>query len=222
MNLIHPETPVGHPYLRFINQPEIQKFLNHGGRVFAATEGRTPEDILKLIHFGQLHFSEKYLQEAEAKFSAIKVLHPHLHLNFFGKLQTNKIARILQFFDTVESVSRPKEVDYIEREMNARDIKTKEFFVQLNIGNEPQKNGTKEEQLEELLNYCSLKKLKISGLMVIPPKSSEPHRYFEKARNLANYLGLIKCQMGFSEDYPIAIASGANQLRIARLFFNNK
>lgn len=208
-------------YLSFFDQPEIKEFIKTGGKVFAATEGRTIETVKVLLNEGHRYFAEKYLQEAERKFSELKKEYTDIHLSYFGKLQTNKISRILQFFDTVESVSRPVEVDYIKRERETRPVKTREFFIQWNIGEEPQKNGASECELSELLAYCHANDLDISGLMIIPPRFLNPQEYFMRARTVADSLGIKKCQMGFSEDFSIAIKSGADRIRIARLLFDN-
>ncbi len=208
-------------YLSFVQQPQIQEFLNFGGKVFVATEGRSVQTIRRLLDAGHVDFAEKYLQEAERKFSVLKREYPGIHLNYFGKLQTNKIPRILQLFDTIESVSRTLEVDCIKKEMQEGPVKTTEFFIQWNIGNEPQKNGVSENDLVGLLNYCYASELPVSGLMIIPPQFLTPRCYFIKTRSVANKLGLKKCQMGFSGDYGMAIKCGADQIRIARLLFNN-
>jgi uncharacterized pyridoxal phosphate-containing UPF0001 family protein len=220
-HIVDEEFPLVSSYLSFFSQPEIQEFLNCGGKVFAATEGRSVQQIRMLLEAGHIHFAEKYLQEAETKYPSLKIEYPNLHLNYFGKLQTNKIPRIVQLFDTVESVSRTGEVDCIKKEMQKKPIKATEFFVQWNIGNEPQKNGVSENQLAYLLDYCSAKEFPITGLMIIPPKFDDPRAYFTKARSVADKFGIEKCQMGFSEDYKIAIESGSNQIRIGRLFFDN-
>jgi uncharacterized pyridoxal phosphate-containing UPF0001 family protein len=220
MNPVIVELPSASKYTYFRNLDIIQNFIDHGGKIFAATESRSTQQIEALLKMGHRHFAEKYFQEAQQKFVFLRSLYPQLHLSYFGKLQTNKIAKILRLFNTVESISRTVEVDLISKEMSKGDVLTQTFFMQWNVGDEDQKNGAREEDLRALLNYCKRRLLPISGLMVIPPKAGNPQFYFTKARDMANELGLERCQMGFSSDYETAIACGSDRLRISRAFFD--
>jgi uncharacterized pyridoxal phosphate-containing UPF0001 family protein len=216
MNPVVVEKPSASKYTYFLNLDLIQNFIDHGGKIFAATEGRSTQQIEALLKMGHRHFAEKYFQEDQQKFVFLRSLYPQLHLSYFGKLQTNKIDKILRFFNTVESISRTVEVDFFAKE----EVLTQTFFMQWNVGNEDQKNGAREEDLEALLNYCKRKLVPITGLTVFPPKAGNPQYYFTKARRMADELGLQQCQMGFSSDYETAIACGSDRLRISRAFFD--
>lgn len=214
--------PLSTAYRRFMQQPVIRHFLANGGLVYAATEGRQVNTIERLLALGHRHFAEKYLQEAERKFPALIEKYPDIQLSYFGKLQTNKINRILNLFHTVEAISRPKEVDFINRYRVDNMAKTTEFFIQWNIGQEPQKNGASTADLANLHTYCTTTGLTISGLMIVPPKHAHPTPYFKATRQHAERFGLPARQMGFSADYEEAIRCGATRLRVARLFFDNR
>jgi uncharacterized pyridoxal phosphate-containing UPF0001 family protein len=138
---------------------------------------------------------------------------------YFGKLQTNKIKKIVSRFDTLESVASKREIDFLVKYKDQLPFDTKTFFLEVNIGKEAQKNGVPLEQVDHLLGYATTKDLKISGLMTIPPKWEDPVPFFKQLRKLADQLGLESCQMGFSADYPQAIDCGATHIRIGRLIF---
>ena len=212
---------VDRSYLLFMQQPVIQNFLANGGQVYAATEGQSTDNIKRLLALGHRHFAEKYLQEAEQKYPSLIKLYPDIRLSYFGKLQTNKIGRIINLFHTIESVTRPKEVDVINRWLGVETAKTTTFFMQWNIGQEAQKNGASTGKLADLFSHCTNTALSVSGLMVIPPKHANPVAYFRTARQQTDRFGLSECQMGFSADYEEAIRCGSTRIRVARLFFGN-
>lgn len=206
-------------YIQFMRQTVIRQFVAGGGKVYAATEGQSREAIERLLSLGHRHFAEKYLQEASVKYSDLLRKYPDIRLSYFGKLQTNKIKKIIDLFHTVESVSRPKEAAFIKNYIGRHPGRAAEFFVQWNIGEEMQKNGTSADELPLLLRQCKTVGLPITGLMIIPPKAANSFPYFKTARMMADHYHLDKCQMGFSADYEKAIHCGATQIRISKLFF---
>jgi len=208
-------------YLHFMQQPVIRQFLANGGQVFVATEGQSANTIERLIALGHRHFAEKYLQESEHKYLTLIQRYSGIQLSYFGKLQTNKIRRILSLFHTIETIARPKEVDFINRYRVDKMAKTTEFFIQWNIGQETQKNGASTTDLANLHAYCTTKNLPVSGLMIIQPQHAHPTQYFKATKQQAIHFGLSACQMGFSADYEEAIRCGATRIRVARLFFGN-
>lgn len=206
-------------YLQFMQRPVIRQFVQNGGKVYAATEGQPREKIEQLILLGHRHFAEKYVQEAEHKYPGLLHKYPDLRLSYFGKLQTNKIGRVINLFHTVESISRLKEVEIIKGCLDKNLCNNREFFIQWNIGAETQKNGALTHEIPQLLQKATGKGLSINGLMIIPPKEDDPQPYFKAARTIADRFHLNKCQMGFSADFETAINCGATGIRISRLFF---
>ncbi len=214
-----PTNTIDKSYLQFMQQTVIRHFIAGGGKVYAATEGQSRGNIERLLSLGHRHFSEKYLQEAAIKYPDLLRKYPDIRLSYFGKLQTNKIKKIIDQFHTIESVSRPREATFIKNYIECHPGKTAEFFVQWNIGEEMQKNGASADNLPRLLHHCATVGLPITGLMVIPPKVIDPSPYFRATRTMADHYHLSKCQMGFSADYEKAIRCGATRIRISRLFF---
>ena len=111
------------------------------------------DKILPLIEIGHVHFGENKVQEAELKWKEIKKKHLNVKLHMVGKLQTNKVKTALKIFDYIHSVDNYKLAEKIvkyEKELNKK-IKT---FVQVNIGEESQKNGINPKNINQFVNYC--------------------------------------------------------------------
>ncbi|GAB2990666.1 YggS family pyridoxal phosphate-dependent enzyme [Cyclobacterium sediminis] len=206
-------------YFQFIGQPIIDSFLKRGGTICLACNGRPVEDLVFLSSLGHIDFGEKYVQEGVPKLKTLKANHPQIIRQYFGKLQTNKIKAVLQNFDTIESVSSKREIDFLVK-YKVPDGIPKVFFMEVNLGKEPQKNGVFEQEAEDLLIYAQDQKINISGLMTIPPKKDNPIPFFNKLRTMADRFGLEQCQMGFSRDYEMAIDCGSTRLRIGGAVFS--
>jgi len=172
------------------------------------------DKILPLIETGHVHFGENKVQEAELKWKEIKKKHLNVKLHMVGKLQTNKVKTALKIFDYIHSVDNYKLAEKIvkyEKELNKK-IKT---FVQVNIGEESQKNGINPKNINQFVNYCRNNlSLNIIGLMCLPPINENPEKYFLYLNQLRNQADLCHLSMGMSNDYQIATQCGSTFLRI--------
>ena len=172
------------------------------------------DKILPLIEIGHVHFGENKVQEAELKWKEIKKKHLNVKLHMVGKLQTNKVKTALKIFDYIHSVDNYKLAEKIvkyEKELNKK-IKT---FVQVNIGEESQKNGINPKNINQFVNYCRNNlSLNIIGLMCLPPINENPKKYFLYLNQLRNQADLCHLSMGMSNDYQIATQCGSTFLRI--------
>ena len=172
------------------------------------------DKILPLIEIGHVHFGENKVQEAELKWKEIKKKHLNVKLHMVGKLQTNKVKTALKIFDYIHSVDNYKLAEKIvkyEKELNKK-IKT---FVQVNIGEESQKNGINPKNINQFVNYCRNNlSLNIIGLMCLPPINENPKKYFLYLNQLRNQADLCHLSMGMSNDYQIATKCGSTFLRI--------
>lgn len=185
------------------------------------TKKRSTEDILKLIKDNNFYFAENRIQEAEQKYIEIKKKY-NLSLDLIGPLQTNKVKKALSLFDCIQTIDRKKLVDSIYEEIQKNNcIKTKEFFIQVNIGEENQKNGISQEDLVSLYKYALNKNLNVTGLMCIPPNVKNPSQFFFKMIKLRNSLNSnLKLSMGMSNDYEYALKNKSDIIRIGSLIFN--
>ena len=185
------------------------------------TKNRDIETIKELIEKGYSLFGENKVQEANEKFKDLNASNLDLHL--IGPLQTNKVKLALQVFNTIQSIDREKLVNEIVKVKNKSEIKTVDFFIQVNIGEEEQKSGVFPNNLERLYNYCINQNLNISGLMCIPPLGDNAKTYFDKIRSLRDKLNLnLKLSMGMSSDYEISLNCGSNLIRVGSIIFNWK
>jgi pyridoxal phosphate enzyme (YggS family) len=170
---------------------------------------------------GQRVFGENRVQEAQAKYPALKDSHANLELHLIGPLQTNKVRDAIEIFDVIHTLDRDKLARELAKEI-ARTVRTPRLFVQVNIGNEPQKAGVAPAALPALLELCSSLQLKIAGLMCIPPVDQPPKPYFENLHELAHRHALAGLSMGMSGDFEIAIAAGATHIRVGSAIFGSR
>ena len=180
------------------------------------------DKILPLIETGHVHFGENKVQEAELKWKEIQKKYLNVKLHMVGKLQTNKVKTALKIFDYIHSVDNYKLAEKIvkyEKELNKK-IKT---FVQVNIGEESQKNGSNPKNINKFVNYCRNNlSLNIIGLMCLPPINENPEKYFLYLNQLRNQADLCHLSMGMSNDYQIATQCGSTFLRIGSKILGEK
>ena len=172
------------------------------------------DKILPLIETGHIHFGENKVQEAELKWKEVKKKHSNVKLHMVGNLQTNKVKTALTIFDYIHSVDNYKLAKKIVRYEKKLDKKIK-TFVQVNIGEESQKNGISPKNINQFVNYCrNSLSLNIIGLMCLPPINKNPEKYFLYLNQLRNQTDLCHLSMGMSNDYQIATKCGSTFLRI--------
>ena len=195
---------------------KVKEYSN--ASLLIVTKNRPQNLILSLIKEGFNLFGENKVQEANEKFSSIE---QNFKLHLIGPLQTNKAKLALTLFDTIQSIDRPKLIKEIAKHIKSDiNIKTKEFFIQVNIGEEDQKSGVLPKYAKELYNTAILNNLKIVGLMCIPPINEEPHKYFEKTCTLRDEINPdLMLSMGMSNDYDIALSFNSNLVRVGSRIF---
>ena len=178
--------------------------------------------VMPLIDSGHVHFGENKIQEAVEKWPAIKEKFPKIQLHMLGKVQTNKVKFLIPLFDYIHSLDNLKLAEKISSEQIKKNKKLK-IFIQVNIGNEHQKNGINIDQLENFYNECSKNMgLDIVGLMCLPPQSQRPIKFFEKMFELNNKLDLNELSMGMSNDYIDAAKTHSTFLRIGSKIFGSR
>ena len=177
------------------------------------------EAVAAAIAAGQLSFGENRVQEAKAKYPALKLAHPTLDLHLIGPLQTNKVHEAVALFDAIHTVDRPRLAEALAAELKRADRAPK-LFVQVNTGEEPQKAGVAPREALAFLDQCRTAfGLTISGLMCIPPADEEPSLHFALLLKLARDAGLKELSMGMSGDYETAIRFGATHVRVGSAIF---
>jgi PLP dependent protein len=187
----------------------------------AVSKTHPPEAIRPLIAAGQRDFGENRVQEAQAKWPALKEEAPDLRLHLIGRLQSNKAKDAVALFDAIHSVDRPSLVAALAEAMAALGRRP-DCFVQVNIGDEPQKGGCAVADLPSLVDASRQAGLPLAGLMCIPPAEVEPAPYFALAAKLARRHGLAGLSMGMSADYESAVAIGATHVRVGTALFGER
>lgn len=175
-------------------------------------------DILPLLDAGQRLFGENRVQEAQTKWPSLRERFPDVELHLVGQLQSNKAADAVALFDAIHSVDRPSLVDALAVAMAKADRRPP-CFVQVNIGDEPQKGGVALQALPALLDRARVAGLPITGLMAVPPADREPAPYFALLAKLARRHGLGRLSMGMSGDYETAVMLGATHVRVGTALF---
>ena len=178
--------------------------------------------IEPVIACGQRVFGENRVQEAKAKWPALKERHPGIELHLVGSLQSNKARDSVALFDAIHSLDRPSLAKALAEEIGKQG-KSPLLFVEVNTGAEPQKAGILPEAADDFLKACrETYGLEISGLMCIPPADEPPAPHFALTAKIAKRNGLKLLSMGMSADYATAIAFGATHVRVGTAIFGGR
>lgn len=198
------------------------KTVSPSTELLIVTKNQNIEDIDNLITRGYSNFGENRVQEAYLKYSQ-RIINQNINLNLIGPLQTNKVKIALNLFNTIQTLDREKLVDEIVKEQEKNKTITKNFFIQINIGQEKQKNGIQEVQLNSFYKYCLNSNLNVIGLMCIPPNNENAETYFSKMILLRNQINpALKLSMGMSNDYLIALKYKTDLIRIGSKIFRDE
>jgi pyridoxal phosphate enzyme (YggS family) len=187
----------------------------------AVSKTHGADAIRPLIAAGQRAFGENRVQEAGAKWPALKAEAPDVELHLIGSLQSNKAEEAVALFDAIHSLDRPSLVAALAK-AKAKTGRRPACFVQVNIGDEPQKSGCAVAELPALLDEARQAGLPVVGLMALPPAEVEPAPYFALLARLARRHGLAGLSMGMSGDFETAIMIGATHVRVGTALFGER
>lgn len=197
-------------------------------RILGVAKEQPVDRIRDAFKCGIRMIGENKTQEAEMHQAELQALDIDWH--FIGKLQKNKINRILKNFDFIESVDGVKSLEHIHK----RVTDVIKVFIEINIGDEKNKSGFTIDGLMKALKYVALlDRVKITGLMSIPPFSDDPEEmrpYFKKVRVLKDELNAMKLpnfdvkhlSMGMSSDFEVAVEEGATIVRLGTALFGRR
>ncbi|MGQ0526583.1 MAG: YggS family pyridoxal phosphate-dependent enzyme [Alphaproteobacteria bacterium] len=180
------------------------------------------EMIEEALATGQRVFGENRVQEAQEHWEHLRLRYTGLQLHLVGPLQTNKAKDAVALFDVIQTVDRPKLAATLSKEMHEQR-RLLPCFIQVNTGEEAQKSGISPIELSDFLEFCvKTCRLKITGLMCIPPLEEPPGFHFSMLQRLAHTHNLKHLSMGMSSDYEKAIGWGATHLRIGTALFGGR
>ncbi len=202
-------------------QEKIQK-KNDKTKIIAVSKTFPIEDIIPLINHGHKDFGENKIQEALKKWDLIKKENTDIKLHMIGKIQSNKVKFMMPLFDYIHSLDSLKLAQKISEEQK-KSKKNIKIFIQINIGNEEQKNGINPDDIEIFKNKCVDElNLNIIGLMCLPPKNKEASVYFKEMKVLLAKTNLSELSMGMSNDYLEAIDYDSTFVRIGSKIFGER
>ena len=194
--------------------------INSKVKLIVVSKGRDIDSINELIKLGHLDFGENRVQETISKWNGVVEQNKNINLHLVGKLQSNKAKDAHKIFNYIHSLDNQKlaiNFSQIESSNSSRKLK---YFVQINIGNEPQKGGIDQYSASDFIDFSKNDlKLNIVGLMCLPPVDHNPTDFFLKLKELAKVNKLSELSMGMSDDYEEAINCGSTFVRIGSAIF---
>ena len=190
-------------------------------QIIAVSKTFKIDHILPLIEYGHLDYGENKVQEALEKWTNIKSNNNKINLHLIGKLQTNKVKFAVKIFDYIHSLDNEKLAKKIAEEQDKQNKKIK-IFIQINLGDESQKSGINQNNLNEFYNFSKSLGLNIIGLMCIPPFNEDSTKFFSKMNELKQKINLNELSMGMSSDYLKALEYKSTYLRIGSNIFGKR
>jgi pyridoxal phosphate enzyme (YggS family) len=185
----------------------------------AVSKAHPAERVHEAIAAGQRVFGENRVQEAKAKWPALRAAHPGVALHLIGPLQTNKVREAVALFDVIETVDRPSLAEALAKEM-ARTGRRPLCLIEVNTGEEPQKAGVPPAEADVFIRRCRDEVgLPVVGLMGIPPLGEEPALHFALLAEIARRNRLPRLSMGMTADFETAIRLGATHVRLGTAIF---
>ena len=206
------------------NYLKIKNKIPSNVNILAVSKGFKSQEIKTIQNIGQNDFGESKFQEAFEKQLILKDL-KQIKWHFIGRIQSNKIRKIVQNFQyihSVDSFEKLKKISNISGEENRNPL----IMLQVKLRDDPNKGGINPEFLKSKWREIQeLGNIKLTGLMTINPKglsSKKNLELFKKCRSLADSLQLPDCSMGMSGDWEEAIEAGSTWLRLGSLIFGDR
>jgi len=212
------------------NVHRLLKELPPGVQLMAAAKTRTPEEITLALQAGIKIIGENYVQEAEQHHS---VIGNRAEWHCIGHLQKNKVKKAVGIFDMIETVDSLELAQEIDKRCQQIG-KIMPILVEVNSGREAQKSGALPENVIALAQSIStLANVRLMGLMTMGPATGDPEDsrpYFVTTRQVFEELKLLQIpnieikylSMGMTNSYRVALAEGANVVRLGTLIFGER
>ena len=187
----------------------------------AVSKTHDQTSIIRLIEAGQRVFGENRVQETQEKWPSLRERYPDTELHLVGQLQSNKADDAARLFDCIHSLDRASLVKALAKAFDKSGRRVP-CFVQVDVGEEPQKGGCPVAELPVLLAQAREAEIPVVGLMGVPPLGIEPAPFFALLDKLAGDNGLSGRSMGMSGDFETAIQLGATHLRVGTALFGER
>jgi pyridoxal phosphate enzyme (YggS family) len=195
--------------------------LSQNTSLIVVTKNQDLDSINLIVKANHINFGENRVQEALLKWKNLTLVNPQLRLHLIGKLQSNKAEDAFEIFHYIHTLDNEKLANIFAKLESVSSKKIK-YFIQVNIADEPQKNGISIDKVNQFVKYCTKDlKLNIVGLMCIPPLQGDPSQFFKNLAELAKINNLSELSMGMSNDYECAIKNGSTFVRIGSKIFTD-
>ena len=213
------------------SQIDLKKEPGQEVRLVAVTKTRTPEQISAAIEAGVLSIGENRVQEAESKFPKITQI-KKVEKRLIGQLQSNKIKKAINLFDTIDSVDSEKLAKKISKAAAAIK-KTQRVLIQINTSEEKTKGGFRSKNIEEVLLCFQHNNIKIDGLMTIGPTKPDQNKrqkafkslkdlFIKINKRLPQEKQMTEISMGMSGDFGLGIENGSTMVRVGTAIFGKR
>jgi pyridoxal phosphate enzyme (YggS family) len=203
----------------------LKDIENYNPTLIAVTKYYDIPKMMEAFEAGLRNFAESRALESIEKINKIDdTTRKQSVYHFIGHLQTNKVKYVVGNFKYIHSVDSLKLAQCIDEEAKKQGIIQK-ILIQVNNAQEAQKFGVSPNELDNLIEkVAELKSLELEGFMNIAPlnaQGDELKRLFNEMRELKEKYRLEELSMGMSNDYKIALESGATMIRLGRILFDN-
>ena len=213
------------------SQIDLKKEPGQEVRLVAVTKTRTPEQISAAIEAGVISIGENRVQEAESKFPRITQI-KKVEKRLIGQLQSNKIKKAINLFDTIDSVDSEKLAKKISKAAAAIK-KTQRVLIQVNTSEEKTKGGFRSKNIEEVLLCFQHNNIKIDGLMTIGPTKPDQNKrqkafkslkdlFIKINKRLPQEKQMTEISMGMSGDFGLGIENGSTMVRVGTAIFGKR
>ena len=206
------------------NYLKIKNKIPSNVNILAVSKGFTSQEIKTIQNIGHNDFGESKFQEAFEKQLILKEF-KEIKWHFIGRIQSNKIRKIVKNFKYIHSVDSFEKLQKISN-ISYEEKKNPLIMLQVKLSDDPTKGGFNPELLiSKWSEIQELQNIILTGLMTINPKglsSKENLELFKKCRCLADSLQLPECSMGMSGDWEEAIEAGSTWLRLGSLIFGDR
>ena len=154
--------------------------------------------------------------------SDLKKVNSNINLHFIGSIQSRKVEQIYKNCEVIHSLDRIKVVKLFAEIEKLKNVR-RQYFIQINTGNESQKSGVILSDANKFISEClESYNLNIVGLMCIPPLNEDPKEHFLMLADMAKNFNLSSLSMGMSNDFHIALECGATHIRIGTKIFGER
>lgn len=194
--------------------------------VVAISKTRPLPVIEEIVRLGFTEIGENRVQETEQKFAERR---PRCRLHLVGHLQSNKVKKAVALFDLIQSVDSVRLAQAIDAEV-AKQGRTLPILIEVNASGESRKYGFAPDEVEDAAaEIAELRNLELAGLMTVGPLTESEteirnafaatRKLFERLQSSGRFADWRYLSMGMTDDFPLAIAEGANMLRLGTALF---